>query len=69
MSASKLPERPSLAYLRKLAKERLTQLRQSDPDAKLANALLQVARDHGFPSWRALKADLDLRQTKPTNPH
>ena len=38
MSASKLPERPSLAYLRKLAKDRLENLRQSDPQAKLAAA-------------------------------
>ncbi len=68
MSASKLPERPSLAYLRKLAKDRLAQLRQSDPDAKLASALLQVARDHGFPSWRALKADLEQRQTQTYKP-
>lgn len=64
MSDSKLPERPSLEYLRKLAKNRLTELRRTDPDAKLATALLRVAREHGFPSWRALKAQLDSRRAK-----
>ena len=68
MSASKLPERPSLAFLRKLAKDRLEKLRQSDPQAKLAAALLDVAREHGFPSWRALKAELEQRQTKTHKP-
>jgi catechol 2,3-dioxygenase-like lactoylglutathione lyase family enzyme len=64
MSDSKLPERPSLEYLRKLAKNRLPELRRTNPDAKLATALLQVAREHGFPSWRALKAQLDNRRAK-----
>jgi hypothetical protein len=49
MSNSKLPERASLEYLRKLAKDRLQELRRADPQAKLAAALLAVARDHGFP--------------------
>ena len=64
MSNSKLPERASLEYLKKLAKDRLRDLRQADPHAKLATALLAVAQDHGFPSWRALKAELDQRQQK-----
>ena len=64
MSDSKLPERPSLEYLRKLAKSRLAELRRGDPEAKLADALLHVARDHGFPSWRALKAQLDDQGAK-----
>lgn len=62
MSNSKLPERASLEYLKKLAKDRLQELRRSDPKAKLATALLAVARDHGFSSWRALKAELAQRQ-------
>lgn len=65
MSASKLPDHPSLEYLRKLAKDRLRELRRTTPDAKLAEALLAVARDHGFPSWRALKAEVDRRQSQP----
>src|SRR2546423_1493275 len=56
MSNSKLPEHPSLEYLKKLAKERLQELRRADPRAKLAAALLAVARDHGFPRWRAPQA-------------
>jgi len=62
MSRSTLPLRASLEYLRKLAKDRLAVLRHSDPNAQLADALLAVARDHGFSSWRALKAEVDRRQ-------
>jgi len=62
MSNSKLPERASLEYLKKLAKDRLQELRRAEPQAKLATALLGVAREHGFPSWRALKAEVEQRQ-------
>jgi ankyrin repeat protein/catechol 2,3-dioxygenase-like lactoylglutathione lyase family enzyme len=62
MSNSELPERASLEYLKKLAKDRLRQLRRGQPQAKLAVALLAVAREHGFPSWRALKAEVARRQ-------
>jgi ankyrin repeat protein len=62
MSSSKLPERASLEYLKKRAKERLLELRGRDPRAKLAAAQLAVARDYGFPSWRALKAEIDRRR-------
>jgi ankyrin repeat protein len=61
MSNPQLPERASLEYLKKLAKDRLRELRRADPHAKLADALLAVARDHGFSSWRALKAEVDRR--------
>lgn len=61
MANSTLPKRPSLEFLRKLAKERLSHLRQEKPAAQLADALLAVARDHGFSSWRALKAEVDRR--------
>jgi ankyrin repeat protein len=64
MSNSKLPERASLEYLKKLAKDRLQDLRRADPQAKLATSLLAVARDHGFSSWRALKAKIEQRQAK-----
>jgi predicted enzyme related to lactoylglutathione lyase len=64
MSNSKLPEHPSLEYLKKLAKNRLQKLRQSDPAAKLATALLDVAREYGFSSWRALKAQTDEHRAK-----
>src|SRR5262245_25499563 len=61
MSNAQLPERPSLEFLKKLAKDRLQLLRRTDPDARLASALLDVARDHGFSSWRALKAHVETR--------
>jgi ankyrin repeat protein len=54
-----LPDRPSLEYLKKLAKDRLLELRRADAGARLADAQLAVAREHGFPSWRALRAHLD----------
>lgn len=55
-----LPPRPSLEWLRKTAKERLAQLRATDPGAKLAGAQLAVAREYGFPSWRKLKAHVEV---------
>jgi ankyrin repeat protein len=64
MSNSQLPERASLEFLKKLARDRLRRLRRADPRAKLADALLDVARDHGFSSWRALKAHIEERQTE-----
>jgi ankyrin repeat protein len=59
VSDSKLPERPSLEYLKKLAKDRLQELRRIDPQTKLADVLLSISRDYGFPSWRALKAEIE----------
>src|SRR5262249_50231913 len=59
MKKAKLPERASLEYLKKLSKDRLRELRRADSGAKLAAAQLAVARDYGFPSWRALKAEVD----------
>lgn len=58
-----LPERASLEYLRKLAKERLRDLRRTEPHTKLAIALLAVARDYGFSSWRELKAEIVKRES------
>jgi ankyrin repeat protein len=54
-----LPPRASLEWLRKTAKDRLRNLRLSQPAAKLADAQLALAREHGFRSWRALKAHVD----------
>jgi ankyrin repeat protein len=51
-----LPERANLQYLKKLAKDELKTLRADQPDSKLADAQLAVARRHGFASWRALHA-------------
>lgn len=54
-----LPARPNLDWLRKIAKERLVELRSSDPTAKLHHAQRLVARDHGFKSWRDMKARIE----------
>ena len=66
MSTTKLPARPSLEYLRKLAKERLVALRGTQPGAQLADALLAIAQEHGFSSWRALKATVDAAAAPPS---
>ena len=68
MSNAQFPERASLEYLKKLAKDRLRELRLTDPQAKLTAAQLAVARDHGFSSWRALKAEVERRQAGNTAP-
>ena len=57
-----LPERASYDYLKKLAKERLVLLRAAKPATKLADAQRAIAREYGFASWRALKAELDRRR-------
>jgi len=54
--ASSLPDAPSLEWLRKEAKRRLTELRQREPDAQLSDAQFEIAKQYGFASWRALKA-------------
>jgi ankyrin repeat protein len=58
MTQATLPERPNLAFLKKLAKKRLRTMRASaaTAGAKLADAQLAVARDYGFASWRKLHA-------------
>ena len=61
MSKSELPERASLEYLKKLAKERLRAMRSAQPHARLSDAQLAIARDYGFSSWRVLKAEVDRR--------
>lgn len=53
-AASRLPARPSLEQLRKRAKEKLGQLREHRPDARLAEAQHALAREYGFESWPAL---------------
>jgi ankyrin repeat protein len=55
----KLPDNPNLEWLRKQAKTRLTELRTSNPNAKLAEAQFEVAKQYGFSSWRVLKGHVD----------
>jgi hypothetical protein len=61
---SKFPECPSLEHLKKLAKSRLLELRRNDSEEKLTTLQLEVAREYGFPSRRALKAQLDNQRGK-----
>lgn len=58
--ANTLPDRPNLDWLKKAAKERPTALREREPSARLHEAQLEIARDYGFASWRALKAHVDV---------
>jgi ankyrin repeat protein len=61
-SVPSLPDRPHLNWLKNRAKERLDELRTNDPQAKLADAQLAVARQYGFASWRTLKEEVDARR-------
>lgn len=45
----------NLEWYRKASKKALVSLRSKDPNARLADAQLQVARDAGYASWRALR--------------
>jgi ankyrin repeat protein len=56
-----LPPRASLEWLKKTAKQNLPALRARDPGARLADVQRALARDHGFASWRALKAHVESR--------
>ena len=54
-----LPAHPDLDWLRKTAKQRLKVLRAASHPARLSEAQLMLAREHGFTSWRALKAYIE----------
>jgi ankyrin repeat protein len=60
-----LPPRPNLEWLHKTAKDRLSRVRVADPNAKLADAQLVLAREYGFPSWRKLKAHVERLPQQP----
>jgi ankyrin repeat protein len=51
--------KPNLEWLRKQAKRRLRELRKQFPQAPLAQAQFELAKDFGFTSWRDLKAHVD----------
>ncbi len=63
-ATSALPDAPNLEWLRKEARRRLTELRAREPDRRLADAQLDLAREYGFPGWRALKAHIDSLTTE-----
>ena len=54
-----LPANPNLDWLKKTARQRLVQLRTSQPDARLHQAQFALAHDYGFKNWRALKSHVD----------
>ncbi len=51
-----LPLRANVEWLRKTAKQRLVELRRTRSTAQLSDAQLEIARDYGFRSWRAMIA-------------
>jgi ankyrin repeat protein len=55
-----LPDRPSLEFLKKLAKQQVLVLRRQGETTSLAAEQLTLARKYGFPSWRKLKAHIEL---------
>ena len=57
-----LPEKPSLEFLKKEAKE----LRRGMPQAKLADAQHALANDYGFPNWAKLKAHVEAQGLTPS---
>jgi len=61
--ALSLPDNPNLDWLRKQAKRRLEELRVANPSAQLSDGQLDLARQYGFASWRALKAHVDALTT------
>jgi hypothetical protein len=54
-----LPANPSLEHLKKQAKALLRAHRQRDGEATLANAQHTLAREYGFRSWLAMKAQVE----------
>lgn len=56
-----LPDRPSIEYLRKEAKDLLAVLRESNAGASLADAQRALAAEYGERDWPALKAEVERR--------
>ncbi|MDY7086274.1 MAG: phosphotransferase [Actinomycetota bacterium] len=54
-----LPDNPHLGHLRRQAKELLAGLRDTRPEATLAEAQTSLAQQYGFRSWTDLKAEVD----------
>lgn len=52
-----LPDNPDLDHLRRQAKDLLAGLRDSHPDATLADAQASLAEQYGFRTWAGLRAE------------
>jgi aminoglycoside phosphotransferase (APT) family kinase protein len=57
-----LPDNPHLDHLRRQARDLLAGLRDSRPQATLAEAQASLAEQYGFRTWTDLKAEVDRRQ-------
>ena len=51
--------------LRKCAQDRLAAGRRDDPELKLSDVQLAIAREQGFPSWPRMRAYLDRVAVNP----
>jgi hypothetical protein len=58
-----LPPHPNLEHLKKQAKDLLPDLKQRNPNAKLADAQYALAREYGFASWPKLGAYVESLST------
>jgi hypothetical protein len=56
-----LPDKPSLGFLRKEAKDLLVALRESAPTASLADAQRALAVEYGMRDWAELKSETERR--------
>ncbi len=56
-----LPDKPSLGFLRKEAKDLLASLRESSPGASLADAQRALAVEYGMRDWTELKSEAERR--------
>jgi hypothetical protein len=76
---SRLPDRPDLGQLRRQARElqraaaagdadSLRRLRTVSDKVTLSAAQLALAREHGFPSWRLLRDEVERRRATTQNP-
>ena len=56
-----LPDKPSLDFLRKEAKDLLAALRESSPQASLTDAQQALAAQYGMRDWAELKSEAERR--------
>ncbi len=56
-----LPDKPSLGFLRKEAKDLLAALRESAPEASLTDAQRALAAEYGMRDWAELRSEVERR--------
>ena len=62
LMSKQIPDSANLEWLRKAAKQLHKSWLAQGKTAKLADAQFFMAREYGFSSWRAMKADIEARQ-------